>query len=1551
MRRTRTICKALALCLIWSICCVPVLSALAESASSFYGTVVDGSSKPLSGVTVTAVGDSGDAGSTLTNGSGAWQLSLPAGSYTFQYAKNGYSIGKTSVSGGPGAAVNAGTAVAVANGITAITPMEGNAPVITPASTLMVITPVEVPPTSNNTNNTGNTSNIPNAPVNTGNNPSNDSPVVTPGTVVQTEKQTDELIGSLTNNQQETSLAMLTSKPASAQPGAFTVTWNAPSQAVGSYVVSATGNAPQLIAGDTLTASITLPAASYVTITIDAYAGEKAEGELLLSDSVTFPVHLEKPADLYTLPMNTYTQGYGDISVFWNTVDGADKYDLCVDGQYLYTVLDTEVMIPSAHFDTLGNHTILVVASNGTPAFDSSSEVTLSTVTADGDVLASGLTFDLGGLMGTFDASFAITTNKLSYAPGEPVTYTVSGFPTDTDKVTITITAGSLLYTHDITVDGDGDTITTGAPSGTLTTTGKYDLVATAYDGATVLDTATVEFLLRDNLLNPPSSVSVPSLHMAGTDLSVAWTPAETTVDHCVELSLGGTLLYTSARIPAGSPQNTTIPGTYLGTAGTYRVSVYADSDTSTSLPTQESFPVNATLPTADLFALLGTKYPVGTPFSVTFPAISAGGVTGETYTATLTKDGASTPVQTKTFTNTASATSITFNFDSIPATNEGDYFLTVVVSKDGFTAAPSPASVLIVLQSKLATPSFTTGSATNLQEGEDLILSWHAVPGATKYQLTGDGITGTVDLTTTSYTVSAAAAFAANTTHVYKLVALSDTLYTSNEGSTTVTVKPTASLSFSITGNTEPTQDEKLTIYWTPIVGATDYTVTIQPPSPGSTSVLNVGSTTAAGATLGESFFSVLGSYTITVTVWTATGSASDSITFTLKQALGDFAIEAITSPHKLNTVLTAKWSAAANATQYSVVLSLGSTPKYITTVSGGTQVSIPADKFDTAGQYTLTVTAQGTSAYAPRAKTVTFTVSTLGTPVIKDFTTTPRTNVPLNVSWDAVTGAASYKVTLTRPTGLQDLVMNNIASTVNTISFPANYFPVAGTYTITLEAYDGANNTGSKTSAIKTFTVVAGTIAAPVIEQFTTHALNQALTVKWAAVTNATGYTSILTRPDGTQIQGIITGTTATYAASYFQATGTYTVTARAHAADGSYAEASITFQVLPGLAAPVITEIKTHTAGKNLTVKWSAVPNATGYTVILTHPDGTTTQQTINTNTATFDGSLLKATGKYTLKVIASATGYASSEASITINVTKSSGGSGGGSSSGSNARYQTASFKGAFGSSQDRQQSYQYVLSLYDGIRLSQEPEMTVMDTLVHVLSPLQAEWNTPHFNQARQDAMSDYALAYTVMLVNLACTDEALSSPEAIQIITSAVGGILDLLLDPANSLDTNARNAITLLRDRFKAVSASTITDSLPKNRKDVVTLVMSRVLDTLNDDEFKHSMTIVDETFASLMEMSEEMQSIRSLHVAYSLAKTLETSLTKALSELPSNATAEQIGVVQRLYLRYVVALGQLEYIAASISHTEQSNFAQYLAAEKTRLDKVMAAYSTLMK
>jgi len=242
-------------------------------------------------------------------------------------------------------------------------------------------------------------------------------------------------------------------------------------------------------------------------------------------------------------------------------------------------------------------------------------------------------------------------------------------------------------------------------------------------------------------------------------------------------------------------------------------------------------------------------------------------------------------------------------------------------------------------------------------------------------------------------------------------------------------------------------------------------------------------------------------------------------------------------------------------------------------------------------------------------------------------------------------------------------------------------------------------------------------------------------------------------------------------------------------------------------------------------------------------------------------------------------------------------------------------------------------------------------MTVMDTLVHVLSPLQAEWNTPHFNQARQDAMSDYALAYTVMLVNLACTDEALSSPEAIQIITSAVGGILDLLLDPANSLDTNARNAITLLRDRFKAVSASTITDSLPKNRKDVVTLVMSRVLDTLNDDEFKHSMTIVDETFASLMEMSEEMQSIRSLHVAYSLAKTLETSLTKALSELPSNATAEQIGVVQRLYLRYVVALGQLEYIAASISHTEQSNFAQYLAAEKTRLDKVMAAYSTLMK
>ena len=271
--------------------------------------------------------------------------------------------------------------------------------------------------------------------------------------------------------------------------------------------------------------------------------------------------------------------------------------------------------------------------------------------------------------------------------------------------------------------------------------------------------------------------------------------------------------------------------------------------------------------------------------------------------------------------------------------------------------------------------------------------------------------------------------------------------------------------------------------------------------------------------------------------------------------------------------TTASISWNAVSGATSYDVLFNgrtytVTTTSKSFTGLTAGTGYSyqVRAKNADAASAYSNAATITT----APKAPTSVTAVSTENS---------------VTVSWSAMTGAKSYRLKFNKT----DLLVNATSHTVPNLTANTSY-----TYQVCSQGPDGSSSyTGSKTiwTAPKAPFVPAAT------------ATKNSVTVKWGAVTGASGY--------DLQFNGTVYNTTATSKTISGLTPGTaysYSVRARNAGGASSYTAAQTisTIPNPPGVPGNVNISVTPDSA----TISWSPVAGATGYEVMFNNKTYSTT-----------------------------------------------------------------------------------------------------------------------------------------------------------------------------------------------------------------------------------------------------------------------------------------------------------------------------------------------------
>ena len=216
------------------------------------------------------------------------------------------------------------------------------------------------------------------------------------------------------------------------------------------------------------------------------------------------------------------------------------------------------------------------------------------------------------------------------------------------------------------------------------------------------------------------------------------------------------------------------------------------------------------------------------------------------------------------------------------------------------------------------------------------------------------------------------------------------------------------------------------------------------------------------------------------------------------------------------------------------------------------------------------------------------------------------------LTLTWDAVTGADYYEVTMnTNPT-------TSVKSAKNSASIPVSKLVRGNAYTITIAAYPKEGDTSTVKSDVRTVTYTYSAAATKLDKPVFTGADTSAskITIKWNAVSNADYYQVTL----GTQSQKA-TGTSISFDTGNYQNGTQYTVSITAYSNDSSKYSASdassdtYTYKsVTTQLANVGNAYMSAGSSSDTVTVSWDAVENAGSYDVKIG-----------NTSKSVTDGSL--------------------------------------------------------------------------------------------------------------------------------------------------------------------------------------------------------------------------------------------------------------------------------------------------------------------------------------
>ena len=553
----------------------------------------------------------------------------------------------------------------------------------------------------------------------------------------------------------------------------------------------------------------------------------------------------------------------------------------------------------------------------------------------------------------------------------------------------------------------------------------------------------------------------------------------------------------------------------------------------------------------------------------------------------------------------------------TIPAglLNNETYYWHVLSHNAGGDSAWSAAWSFTTVPAIADVPTLTAPSNNATDIALDESLSWNAVTGADSYRVQvselSDFSTIVLDQSGITGTTATLSGLSNSTTYYWRVLshnAGGDSAWSAAWSFTTV---PAIADVPTLTAPTNTATDIPLdgTLEWTPATGADTYQVQVSASIDFSTNVLDQSGITGTTTTLSGLSNSI--TYYWRVLSHNAGGDSpwSSTWSFTTIPAIADAPI--LSAPSDLSTDIaldgTLEWNAAIGADSYTVEIATDNTfNNVVDTQTGLTGTSATPSGLLNSTTYYWRVSAVNTGGSSTSGIWSFTTVPAIADVPTLTAPTNTATDIALDesLSWDAVTGADSYRVQVSELSDFSTTVLDQsgITGTTATLSGLSNSI----TYYWRVLSHNAGGD--SAWSAAWSFTTVPAIADVPALsapsDLSTDVALDESLS--WNAVTGADSYrvqVSELSDFSTTVLdQSGITGTTATL--SGLSNSTTYYWRVLSHNAGGdSLWSAAWSFTTVPAIAdAPVLSapsDLSTDVALDG-SLEWNAATGADSYTV---------------------------------------------------------------------------------------------------------------------------------------------------------------------------------------------------------------------------------------------------------------------------------------------------------------------------------------------------------------
>ena len=531
-------------------------------------------------------------------------------------------------------------------------------------------------------------------------------------------------------------------------------------------------------------------------------------------------------------------------------------------------------------------------------------------------------------------------------------------------------------------------------------------------------------------------------------------------------------------------------------------------------------------------------------------------------------------------------------------------------------------------------TLSYPSNGASNL--ATSFTLNWNASSGATNYrvQLSTDSGFGTtlVDDSTLSSTSRLISSLSNNQTYYWRVSAKNSAGSSSfsSAWSFITAPLPPAAPTLLTPADAAPGQSLTPTLTWNPSSGATTYRLQVSTTSNFASTIIDM----AGISTTSQIVTSLSGSSTYYWRVSASNGGGesvfSSGRSFTTMA--GPPSIPGLSSPSNgatgQPTSLTLVWSSSSGATTYTLQVSTAS--DFSTTIVNdatltGTSRLVSGLLNNTLYYWRVSATGpNGTSSYSTAWTFTTLPAAPSAPTLNSPSDGAVGTDVNLTLTWNASSGATTYRVQVSTASDFSSTVVND--STMTSLSKA-----VSGLSTSTLYYWHvNAKNAGgtSAYSASRTFTTGAGLLPPALTFPFdlTVGVSPTAATIAWALSAGATSYrvqiatdnafSNIVFDTASVTVRSILV-TSLSYNTTYY-----WHVSSTAGTNTSSYS-APWSFSTLAGPpSAPVLSSPPNGSVGiptTNLSLTWNATPGATTYRVQLsTASDFSTT--IVNDSTVT-------------------------------------------------------------------------------------------------------------------------------------------------------------------------------------------------------------------------------------------------------------------------------------------------------------------------------------------